>query len=114
MKTWFFITIAGMALLTGACTSTFLVGKGERRGYFLGSNSKAKYEMLCASGDLEKVLAATHLDKEMKDDLYKYNCSAERSGDKIKQIYASMTCEQRKDVKNAFKKNGYTINGGAC
>ncbi len=112
MKTWFFITIAGMALLTGACSSEFLVYK-DGRGYFLGSNSKAKYEMLCASGDLEKVLAATmHLSKEMKDALYKYNCSDERSGDKIKQLYASMTVEQRKDIKSAFRKNGYEINQG--
>ncbi len=111
MKTWSFISIAGMALLSGACSSEFLVYK-DGRGYFLGSNSKAKYEMLCASGDLEKVLAATHLSKDMKDALYKYNCSAERSGDKVKQIYASMTPEQRKDIRNAFRNNGYEINQG--
>ncbi len=114
MKTWFFIIIAGTALLTGACTSTFMVGKGERRGGFLGSNSKTMYEMLCASGDLVKVLEATHLSKEMKETFYQYNCSAERSGDKVKQIYASMTSEQRKDIRTAFKEKGYSINGGAC
>ncbi len=113
MKTWFFLTIAGLALVTGACTSTFLVSK-DGKAYFLGSNSKAKYEMLCASGDLEKVLAATHLSKDMKDALYKYNCSAERSGDKIKQVYASMTPEDRKDIRRAFKNNGYEINYLEC
>ncbi len=113
MKTWSFISIAGVALLAGACTSTFLVGK-DGHAYFLGSNSKAKYNMLCASGDLEKVLAATHLSEEMKDSLYRYNCSTERSGAKIKQIYASMTVEQRKDIKGAFRKNGYDINLGLC
>ncbi len=113
MKTWLFISIVGMALVAAACTSTFLVYKNGK-AYFLGSNSKAKYTMLCASGDLEKVLAATHLSKDMKDALYKYNCSAERSGDKIKQVYASMTIEQRKDIKNAFKSNGYDINYIEC
>jgi hypothetical protein len=111
MKTWFFIGIAGMLLITGACTSSFLVYK-DGQGYFFGSNSKAKYDMLCTSGDLEKVLAVTSLSKEMKDALYQYNCSDERSGDKVNQIYASMTPEQRKDIRTAFKRNGYDINKG--
>lgn len=115
MKTWLIIMIAWMTFCTGACTPMFMVGKGERRGGFLGSNSKAMYDMLCASGDLEKVLAATHLmSKEMKDTFYRYNCSAERSSDNLKQLYASMTPEQRKDIRTAFKVNGYTINGGTC
>jgi hypothetical protein len=114
MKTWFVISVAGLALLTG-CAATFLVGKAddERRGRFLGS--KTTYEILCASGDLLKVLEATHLSREMKETFYQYNCSAERSYDKVKQIYGSMTPEQRKDIRTAFKKNGYSINSGqAC
>lgn len=114
MKTWFLLGIAGMVLITGACTPSFMVGKGETKGGFLGSSTKAMYDMLCASGDLEKVLAATHLSKEMKDTFYKYNCSDERSSAKVKQLFASMTSEQRKDIKTAFKVNGYSINGGAC
>ena len=111
MKTGLLICIAGMTLLTGACTDTFLVYK-QGKGYFLGSNSSGKYTLLCKSGDMEKVLADTHLSKEMKDNLYKYNCSSERSGEKITEIYASMTPEQRKDIRTAFIKNGYEINHG--
>ena len=115
MKIWLFMGIAGMVLITGACTpTTFMVSKGEKRGAFLGSSSKSMYDMLCTSGDLEKVLAATHLSKELKDTFYKYNCSAERSSDKIKQLFSSMTSEQRKDIRTAFKENGYSINGGTC
>ncbi len=117
MKTLIFICIAAiMAVVTNACSSTFLVYKPgqDGRGCFLGSNSKAKYEMLCESGDLEKVLAATHLSGEMKETFYKYNCSTERSGEKVKEIYASMTVEQRKDIKNAFRQNGYEINHILC
>ena len=113
MKAWLIIMIVGIALLTSACSSTFMLGK-DGRGYFYGSNSHAIYEMLCTSGDLEKVLAATHLSEEMKGTIYKYNCSAERSGDKVKQIYASMTVKERKDIKIAFKKNGYEINHLLC
>ena len=114
MKIWFFISIAVLALVTGACTPMFMVGKGEEKGAFLGSNSNSMYEMLCASGDLQQVLDATQLSKEMKDTIYKYNCSAERSRDKIRQLYASMTVEERKDLKNAFRKNKYSINYLLC
>jgi hypothetical protein len=113
MKTGFFITIAGLALLTCACrtSSDFLVLK-HGRGYYVGSDSNARYEMLCTSGEMEKVLASSNLSMEMKDTLYKYSCSEERSGEKVKQLYASMTVEQRRDIKNAFRKNGFDINQG--
>jgi hypothetical protein len=111
MKIWILIILAGFAMIAGACSDTFLVYK-QGKGYFLGSNSSGKYELLCASGDMEKVLADTHLSAEMKDSLYKYNCSAERSGEKIQEIYLSMNAEQRKDIRTAFKKNGYEINHG--
>jgi hypothetical protein len=107
------ICIAGMVLVAGACTSMPMVGK-EGRGGFLGNNSKEMYEMLCTSGDLEKVLEATELSKETKDEFYRYNCSAELSSDKLKQLYASMTSEQRREVRNAFKQKGYSINAGSC
>lgn len=114
MKKWFLTGIAGMLLFTAACTPAFMVGKGEKRGVFLVSNSQAKYDMLCASGDLEKVLGATHLSREMKDTFHHYNCSNERSSDKIRELFSAMTLEQRKDIKIAFKEMGYSINGGDC
>ena len=114
MKTRLFIRIVGMVLLTSACASTFLVGKegDERRGRFLGSSST--YEMLCTSGDLLKVLEDTKFSGEMKERFYQSQCSADRSYDKVKQIYTAMTSDQRKDIRTAFKKNGYSINSGSC
>ena len=116
MKIWLFMAIAGMVLVTGACAPMFMVGiEGkEKKGVFLGSKSKEMYDMMCASGELNKVLAATHLSTEMKDALYTYNCSAEPSPKKLGKLYASMTREERKDIKSAFKKYGYAINGGTC
>jgi hypothetical protein len=113
MKNWILMMITGVVLITASCSSSFLVYKNGR-GYFVGSDSKTKYDMLCTSGDMEKILADTHFDTEMKNTLYKYNCSAERSSDKVKQIFAAMTVEQRKDIKAAFRKNGYEINKYAC
>jgi hypothetical protein len=115
MKTWFFIGLVAIFLLTISCGSTFLVYKEGIGGAFLGSRSKPTYDLLCGSGDLDKVLADTHLEPAMKNAIYKYSCAkTERSAEMIKQIYASMTIEQRKDIKSAFRKNGYAINKFAC
>jgi len=114
MKTGFILVLAGMTLILASCTSSFLVYK-DGRGYFVDGDSKAKYDMLCASGDMDKILAATtHLGSVEKDSLNRYNCSAERSSEKVKQLFASFTVEQRKDLKCAFRKNGYEINKLAC
>ncbi len=113
MKTRFFIIIVSMALITCACGPTFFVSKNGK-GYYLGSDTRTMDMMLCKSGDIEKVLAATHLNTEMKDIIYQNSCSAERSGERVKQLYASMSPEQRKDIKNAFRKNGYDINYMSC
>lgn len=111
MKKCVIMNIAGLSLFIGACSTGFVLSKGGYHTY-LGSNSNIKYNMLCSSGELEKVLATTHLSQERKDTFYRYNCSDERSSEKIKQLYAAMTPEERKDMKKAFKANGYGINQG--
>lgn len=98
---------------TAACGSTFVVSK-DGKGYYLGSGSKSAFSMLCESGDLAKVLADTRLSREMQTDLNRSTCSAGRSKERVKQLYASLTPEQRKDLRLAFKKNGYEINAMLC
>jgi hypothetical protein len=113
MHKLFFSAIVIAALLTVSCTSTFRVSKNGK-GYFLGSNAKDLYKWLCESRDLEKILSETRLRQEKKGDLYKYNCSGKKSTLKVKEIYASMTPEERKDLRTAFKENGYDINAMTC
>ena len=113
MKKRMLVAVATLALVAGGCSSTFVVNK-EGKGYFWGSDSMAAYRMLCESGDLKKVLSDTNFSQEMRDKIYKYNCSSERSGEKVRQIYASMTQEERKELRTAFKKNGFEINYMYC
>jgi hypothetical protein len=104
--TWIIFIISG-------CSSTFLVSK-DGKGYFFGSKSDAIYRMLCDSGDLRKILKdATKIKEDTKDAIYQANC-VNRSGEKVKEIYAAMTPEERKDLRNAFKLNGYDINYMPC
>lgn len=106
--------IAGfLILLVSGCSSTFLISK-DGKGYFFGSKSDAIYKMLCDSGDLRKILKdATKISEATKEQIYQSNC-INRSGEKVKEIYAAMTPEERKDLRNAFKLNGYDINYLPC
>lgn len=102
-----------IGMVTGACSSTFVAYK-DGQGYYVGNGSDSAYKLFCESGDFTKILAGTQLSTDVKDSLYRYNCGAERSSEKIKQIYASMTPEQRKDLRKSFRDNGYEINYLHC
>jgi hypothetical protein len=112
MKTGYGI-IAGMIFFVAGCSSTFMMVKNGT-GYMLGQQSDEVYRMLCESGDLKKILSEAELRQGPKDDLYKYNCSPERSRDKVKQVFASMAPAERKSLRVAFKSNGYEINAMHC
>ncbi len=101
------------ALLAVSCTSTFRICK-DGKGYFLGSSSKDLNKWLCETGDLNRILSEAQLSPEKKENLYKYNCSPAQSVSRVKQVYVSMTPEERKNLRTAFKKNGYDINAMTC
>ncbi len=105
--------ISAAALFAAGCGSTFMVVKNGS-GYMLGSDSNEVYRLLCESGDLQKILLDAKLGQGTKDDLYRYNCSPDRSRDKVKQVYASMVPAERKALRVAFKSNGYEINAMHC
>ena len=102
------------SLALQACASTFVASKAGK-GYYVGSSSNAAYRMFCESGDMKRILdATTTIEQEKKDDLYGSNCGPERSNDRVRKVYSSMTAEQRRDLRQAFKKNGYDINTMRC
>jgi hypothetical protein len=102
-----------LALGLTACSSTFLVSK-DGKGYYVGSGSDAAYEMLCESGDLARVLGDTKLSQSLKDDLYRFNCTPERSTPRVKELFSSLSPEERRDLRTAFRHNGYDINYLPC
>jgi hypothetical protein len=109
------LTAALIALLAlQACASTFVASKGGK-GYYVGSSSNAAYRMFCESGDMQRILdATTTIGQDKKDDLYGSNCGPDRSNERVRKVFASMTTEQRRDLRQAFKKNGYDINAMRC
>lgn len=110
IKRLLLIVITGLSL--AGCSDTFVVTK-DGKSYFFGSNREGLYKLLCDSGDLNKILNDTHLSQDTKDNLYKYNCT-QRSGEKVKEIYASLKPEERRELRLAFQMHGYDINYMAC
>jgi hypothetical protein len=95
-------------LILGGCASTFLVSK-DCKTYYFGSPEEGPYKMLCASGDFRKILDDSALPQEIKDSLYKAQC-LDRSKESVKKIYASLTDDQKEELKFSFQKHGYYVN----
>ncbi|MFO0753625.1 MAG: hypothetical protein U0411_09920 [Thermodesulfovibrionales bacterium] len=103
-----------LLLLAMGCSSTFIITK-EGKGYYFGSTAARLYTMLCSSGDLRAILDDAGLHSATKDALYRYNCEpAERSKEKVREIYAALSPEQRRELRLAFQKHGYDINYLEC
>jgi len=107
-----FALAAVLILVTAGCTSNFLITK-DGKAYFFGSRGEAIYKMLCESGDLKTILADTKLPQDTKSEIYRYNCT-EPSKEKLKEVVASMTPEDRRDLRISFQTHGYDINRINC
>jgi hypothetical protein len=99
--------------LAGCATTTFIVSK-DGRAYYLGTKSNAMYAMLCKSGDLEHLLAEISVPDDLKKDFYRYNCSEERSKEKVASLYTFFTPAEKEELKSAFRRHGYDINYVPC
>lgn len=104
---------AAAALLAGCAPTTFIISK-DGRAYYLGMKSQGLYHMICGSGDLKQVLAETSIPEDLKEDLYRYNCSEERSKEKVVSLYLFLSPEEKEELKSAFRRHGYTINFVPC
>jgi hypothetical protein len=102
-----------MALLSGCGPSTFLINKAGTSAYF-GRNSQYLNKMLCRKDELRLILADADLPREMESDLYRYNCSEERSYDKVISLYLFLTPAEKMRLKRAFEKHGYEVNRLHC
>ncbi|MEW5746415.1 MAG: hypothetical protein AB1805_13370 [Nitrospirota bacterium] len=107
------VLLSVFALLIGGCASdTFVITK-HGKSYFFGSSREGFHQMLCESGDLQRIIADTRLSPEHKDSLYKYNC-VEQSKDKVRELYGGFAPEQRRELRLAFQLHGYDINTMDC
>jgi len=98
----------GALFLWGCSGSTFLVSKDCYTDY-LGSTVEVFNKTLCASGDFKKILDDTKLPQDVKQSLYQAQC-VDHSRENVKKIYASLTPEQKRDLKFNFQMQGYYVN----
>lgn len=106
------VVLLALFVLGGCAKNTFVVTK-HGKSYFFGSAREGLYQMMCASGDLQRILADTGLPAEQKEALYKYNC-LEQSKDRVRQLYAALSPSQRRELRLAFQLHGYDINYMEC
>jgi hypothetical protein len=99
--------------LAGCGATTFIISK-DSQAYYLGRKSDRLYEMICKSGDLEAVLSETSMPDDLKKDLYRYNCTDERSKERVVALYNYLSPEEKDELKSAFRRHGYTINYVPC
>lgn len=100
--------LAAAFLFFVGCAKTFLISK-DCTTYFFGSQDQKFYTLLCASGDLQAIVAEAGLPEDMRRGLYEAQCT-ERSREKLDTLYASLTTGQQDALKSAFRKHGYEIN----
>ena len=112
-----FIALAAVLVtaifLVGCTATTFIISK-DNRAYYLGRKSDRLYEMICRSGDLEAVLSETSMPDDLKKDLYRYNCTDERSKERVVALYNYLSPDEKEELKTAFRRHGYTINYVPC
>jgi hypothetical protein len=100
--------LLAMSLFFIGCAKTFLVSK-DCKTYFFGGTDRTLFNMLCTSGDLQKVLADSGLPEATRAGLYEAQCE-DRSRGKLDVIYVSLSHDQQDASKSAFRKRGYEIN----
>jgi len=87
------ITIQALAaimltvFLVGCDSTTFIISKNSK-AYYFGRDSKVLRAMLCDSGELKEILSETTIDEDIRNELYRYNCTDEHSKEKVVSIYS--------------------------
>ena len=105
-----YATIAVMALLMGGCSANnFLVYKNARHFYVTSNGAELK-QVLCDSGDMDKIAKDSKLPEAMQKDLKAGICSSNKVKERLMASLDGMTKEQRSALKDAFRHNGYDIN----
>ncbi len=102
------ITVVTSSLGLSGCASTFLVTK-DCYSAFLDSDEKRLYSMLCETEDFGKIIAAAAIPQDKKDNFYKALCK-DRSGEKVRNLYASFSEQEKDSLKLSFQTQGYDIN----
>ncbi|MDH4231578.1 MAG: hypothetical protein OEW04_06055 [Nitrospirota bacterium] len=81
-------------LLINCAPSTFIISK-DGRAYYFGRKSRVLHEMLCESGDFEKILAEASIAEDIKKDFYKYSCTEQHTEQKVISLYLFLSPEEK-------------------
>lgn len=99
--------------LLGCGPSTFLINRDGVSGYF-GREGRFLHQLLCERDDLKQVLSETSIPEKIQHELYLYDCTPDRSFEKIISLYRMLSPGEKMELRRAFKNHGYLINYVSC
>jgi hypothetical protein len=108
----FVVVTSVIILLAQVWSSSFLIAK-DGRTYIFGSSADRLREALCDTGNFKKILHDTRLQDEIKTSMYQYYC-VKSLPDKARELYASLSFAQQKELRLSFEKHGFEINKLTC
>ena len=110
MRALRYVVVAMMPLMAAGCTSTnFLVYKNSKH-FYITSNGRELKQVLCDSGDMDRVNQSSRLPDPLQKELKEEICSSGKVRERLMATLDRMTKEQRSALKQAFRDNGYDIN----
>lgn len=110
-KTLVLIVMAAVFVL--GCSQRFVIYKNDR-AYYFASKEQGITKMICDSGDLAKILKrTTSIPEGTRKQLYDGSC-VNPSPDATEKAYESLTPQQRTDLRQSFRVEGYQVNYFPC
>lgn len=105
-----YTVLLAIMLVTGGCSSSnFLVYKDAKHFYVTSKGNELK-QVLCDSGDMDKIVVDSKLPEAMQKELKDGICASNKNRERLMASLDAMTKEQRTAFKDAFRANGYDIN----
>ena len=100
---------AAILMLIGCSSSNFLIYK-DAKHYYVTSKSGNLRQLLCDSGDLDRITKDAKLADDLRNELSASICARDKVKGRVLAVLEKMTREQRSALKLAFQLNGYQIN----
>lgn len=99
-----------LALLVSGCgTRTFMVYK-DGNNFFITRDCAARQQVLCDSGDVDRIVVSSGLPGPLQLRLKEALCSRDRAKNDMRDLLEELTDEQLSSLKKAFGMAGYEIN----
>jgi hypothetical protein len=82
----------------------------DGNNFFITRECAARHQLLCDSGDIDRVVAGSGLPAPLQLQIKDAICSTDTAKNDMQDILKELSDEQLSSLKNAFGRSGYEIN----